>query len=71
MDTEVCRYGTHDGPERVPAVTTIDCGAVAGVVPACQECADAYARKARGTGQSAASASDALAAMRNRARRNR
>jgi hypothetical protein len=70
MGTEICRYGAHHRSERVPAVTTIDCGAVAGVVPACQECADAYARKARGTGQSAASASDALAAMRDRERRS-
>jgi hypothetical protein len=69
MDTEVCRYGTQHGSERVPAVTTIDCGAVDGVVPACQDCADAYARRTRGTGQSAASASDALAAMRDRERR--
>jgi hypothetical protein len=71
MDTEVCRYGTDHQSEGVPAVTTIDCGAVTGVVPACQECADAYARKARGTGQSPASASDALAAMRDRERRSR
>jgi hypothetical protein len=54
----------------VPAVTTIDCGAVVGVVPACQECADTYARKARGTGRSAESASDALTAMRERERRS-
>jgi hypothetical protein len=64
MDTEVCRYGTHDRSERVPAVTTIDCGAVDGVLPACQACADAYARRTRGTGQSV----DALAAMRDRER---
>jgi hypothetical protein len=70
METEVCRYGDHHQSDGVPAVTTIDCGAVAGVVPACQECADAYARKARGTGQSPASASDALAAMRDRQRRS-
>ena len=71
MDTQVCRHSARHQSEGVPAVTTIDCGAVVGVVPACQECADLFARKARGAGQSPASASAALAAMRDRERQSR
>jgi hypothetical protein len=41
MDTETCRYDAGHQSQNVPAVTTIDGGAVAGLVPACQECADA------------------------------
>ena len=40
MDSETCRYDARHQSEHVPAVTTIDGGAVAGLVPACQECAD-------------------------------
>jgi hypothetical protein len=47
MDTEVCRYNADHQAQHVPAVTTIDGGAVAGLVPACQECADLYSRAAR------------------------
>ncbi len=41
MDSETCRYDARHQSQHVPAVTTIDGGAVAGLVPACQECADA------------------------------
>lgn len=45
MDTETCRYDAGHQAQNVPAVTTIDGGAVAGLVPACQECADADRRE--------------------------
>jgi hypothetical protein len=41
MDTEACRYDAGHQSQNVPAVATIDGGAVVGLVPACQECADA------------------------------
>ena len=40
---EVCRYSYAHTMRDVPAVTVIDCGPV-GIVPACQKCADFYAR---------------------------
>lgn len=54
MDTDVCGYNARHQLENVPAVTTIDGGAVAGLVPACQECADLYSRAARGSASDAA-----------------
>lgn len=38
-----CEYSPKHKGEGVPAVTVIDCGPVAGKVPACQACADTYA----------------------------
>jgi hypothetical protein len=47
MDSETCRYDARHQSQHVPAVTTIDGGAVAGMVPACQECADRNGQVAR------------------------
>jgi hypothetical protein len=69
MDTETCRYNAGHQSQNVPAVTTIDGGAVAGLVPVCQECADLYVRVARGSASDAAitkSQADADRVERNR-----
>ena len=69
MDTEVCRYNPGHQSQNVPAVTTIDGGAVAGLVPACQECADLYGQVARRPASDAAitkSQADADRVERNR-----
>jgi len=69
MATETCRYNAGHQSQNVPAVTAIDGGAVAGLVPACQECADLNGRVVR------RSASDAeitrTQADADRAERNR
>jgi hypothetical protein len=41
--TLVCAYSAAHNMASVPAVTVIDCGPV-GMIPACQKCADFYAR---------------------------
>ena len=69
MDTEVCRYNAGHQAQPVPAVTAIDGGAVAGLVPACQECADLHGRVARGSAADAAITKEQADA--DRAERNR
>jgi hypothetical protein len=45
---EVCQYSAAHKMAGVPATTEIDCGAVVGVVPSCQACADLYVRLGSG-----------------------
>lgn len=46
-DKGSCVYSPRHAMIGVPAVTVIDCGQVVGQVPACQKCADFYARQTR------------------------
>lgn len=40
VPVNVCEYRTRHTIDGIPAVTTVDCGRVLGLVPACQECVD-------------------------------
>jgi len=41
---QVCQYSARHMVQGVPAVTVLDCGPI-GEVPACQKCAEFYARQ--------------------------
>lgn len=45
----ICHYRARHTVDRVPAVTTIDCGPVLGPTPACQECVDVRDEEVRAT----------------------